>query len=199
MASARDYDEYDFGFSWICRDAGRRTSHALIDRGRVWLIDPVAVDAAIDKAQALGTIAGVIQLLDRHERDCSSLAKRFGVPHHNLPKSLDDAPFEPFKVLDVLGWREVGLWWPEHKALVVAESLGTVPMFAVGDNPVGLHPFVRPLPPRAVGRYQPEHLLTGHGLGVHGSDTGENVDRALSHAWRDIPRVLARLPRLIKR
>jgi hypothetical protein len=195
----RDYDDYEFGFSWICRDSGGRTCHALVNDGRVWLIDPVDVGEAIEKAAGLGEIAGVIQLLDRHDRDCEALAERFGVPHHVLPTLLDGAPFEPFKVLDVPGWHEVGLWWPERKALVIAESLGTVPVFAVGSNPVGLHPFIRLFPPRSLGTFKPEHLLTGHGLGVHGSQTAEQIKRALAHTRRDIPRVLMSLPKALRR
>ena len=32
-----------------------------------------------------GEIAGVLQLLDRHERDCAKLADRHGAPLHRLP------------------------------------------------------------------------------------------------------------------
>src|SRR3712207_7595232 len=41
-------------------------------------IDPVDVGDGVERAASLGTVAGVIQLLDRHERDGATLASRFG-------------------------------------------------------------------------------------------------------------------------
>ena len=56
------YEEHDCGFSWMPDETLRRTSHALADSGAVWLIDPVDVPAALERAASLGTPAAVVQL-----------------------------------------------------------------------------------------------------------------------------------------
>jgi hypothetical protein len=68
------------GFGWMVEEAGTRTSHALAADGRVWLLDALDWPEAVDRALALGEPAGVVQLIDRHDRDCAALAARFGVP-----------------------------------------------------------------------------------------------------------------------
>jgi hypothetical protein len=195
---ARRFDEFDGGFTWVVDERARRTCHALADGGRVWLIDPVDVPEAIDRAKGLGDPAGVIQLLDRHNRDCAALAGRLGVPHLRLPEAVPDSPFELFRVVWRRGWRELGLWWPAKRTLVATEALGTLPLFTVGDGSVGVHPVLRFLPPRVLGHYEPEHLLVGHGPGVHGPQTATAVHDALDRSRADIPRLLARLPSLIR-
>ena len=91
----------------------------------VWFVDPVDVPEAMERAAALGAPAGVIQLLDRHNRDCAAIAARLGVPHLKVPDAVPGSPFEVVRVLDVPGWHEAALWWPEHRVLVVAELIGT--------------------------------------------------------------------------
>ena len=66
--------EHELGLSWVTEDAMQRASHALRDGDRVWLVDPVDDEEALRRAAALGAPAGVVQLLDRHNRDCASLA-----------------------------------------------------------------------------------------------------------------------------
>src|SRR5919107_2483820 len=95
----RVYDEYAFGFSWVLEETMQRTSHALVIDGKVWLVDPVAFDDALDRAAGLGEIAGVLQLLERHNRDCAALAERFGVPLHTVP---DEVPGTSFKAIPVV-------------------------------------------------------------------------------------------------
>jgi hypothetical protein len=194
---ARRFDEFDGGFTWVVDERARRTCHALADGGRVWLIDPVDVPEAIERATGLGEPAGVIQLLDRHNRDCAALAGRLGVPHLRLPDAVPDSPFELFRVVWRPGWRELGLWWPQMRTLVATESLGTLPLFAVSGS-VGVHPILRLTPPRVLGHYEPEHLLVGHGPGVHGPQTATAVHDALERSRADIPRLLAHLPSLLR-
>jgi hypothetical protein len=192
--TVRVYDEYAFGFSWVLEEVMQRTSHALVVEGGVWLVDPVAHDEALDRAAGLGTIAGVLQLLDRHNRDCEPLAERFGVPLLKVP---DEVP--PFKAIPVVrfpGWKETALWWPEHEALVVAEVVGSNEYFTGGRGAVGMHPMLRALPPRGLRSYSPRHLLMGHGAGVHGAAATPALRQAHRRARRDIPRVLAKLPSL---
>jgi hypothetical protein len=182
-------------------DAMERGSHALVgDDGRVWLVDPVADDAALGRVAALGPVAGVLQLLDRHGRDGQALAARLEVPRLTVPfGGVPDAPF--LQVLPVVRnrlWKEVALWWPQRRALVVAEALGTNAAFAVGDGPVGVHPLRRLLPPGVLRGLGPEHLLVGHGAPLHGAEVAGAVDHAIARSRWDAPRLVLKLPTLIR-
>jgi hypothetical protein len=191
--------EHDLGLTWVMDDAMERAAHALRDDdGRVWLIDPVEDDDALQRVAALGTPAGVIQLLDRHNRDCAPLAGRLGIPHLRVPEELPGTPFTAQRVVRNRFWREVALWWPARKALVVAEALGTTPAFAVGDGPVGIHPMLRLLPPNGLKGFGPEHLLVGHGAPLHGPEVGAQVDRAIARSRHDVPKLMLKLPALIR-
>jgi hypothetical protein len=196
VARLRDIETHDLGLSWVMDEAMTRTSHALADEGRVWLVDPVDVDEAIDRAQQLGEIAGVIQLLDRHDRACAALAERFGVPHHNLPSgTVPGSPLKAFRVVATPFWKEVALWWPDRRALVVSEAIGTNKMFAVGGKAAGVHFMLRALPPRSqLDGYEPDHLLVGHGAGIHGPAAAPALHEALSRSRVDLPRALVSLP-----
>ena len=183
--------EHDAGLTWVVDEPMQRASHALVTDEGVWLVDPVDDDEAIDRAEALGTTAGVLQLLDRHPRGCEQLASRFGVPLLRLPEAVPDSPFEVITVVDVPKWREKALWWRDRGVLVVAEAVGTGPMFGM---PAGIHLFLRLTPPGVLREYDPEHLLVGHGPPVHGA----GARAALQHAYRrsraDLPKTLVRLP-----
>jgi hypothetical protein len=190
------YDELPFGFSWVMDEPMARTSHALAADGRVWLVDPVDDPAARERAAGLGTPAAVLQLLDRHNRDGAEIAARLGVPHFKVPGALPDSPFEVVPVVRLPGWREVALWWPQTRTLVVAEALGTAPMFAADRGDAGVHLLLRLLPPRSLRRFAPEHLLVGHGPGLHGPAAASALRRAFARSRRDLPRIVARLPSL---
>jgi hypothetical protein len=193
------YDEYPFGFTWVIDEAMARASHAIADGGRVWLIDPVDTGDAIERARALGEPAAVLQLLDRHNRDCAAVAGRLGIPHLTVPDAIPDSPFEVIKMADGRFWRERALWWPAQRALVVAEALGTNAMITGGAAPVGVHMMLRLTPPKRLRAFAPEHLLVGHGAGVHGPSTPAAIDEALSRSLRDLPRVLVKLPSSMRR
>ena len=190
----KTYDEYDFGFSWVLEEAMQRASHALVVDGRVWLVDPVAHDEALDRAAGLGEVAGVLQLLDRHNRDCGALAERFGVPLLHLPDAVPGTPLRAIAVVRVPGWKETALWWPEREALIVAEVVGSNPLYTGGRGAAGIHPMLRALPPRGLRRFTPRHLLMGHGAPVHGAAAAPALQQAHARARRDIPRMLAKLP-----
>jgi len=147
-------DEQDFGFGWIDdEDPIRRTSHALVVEGGVWLIDPVAWPEAEQRALEHGRPRGVLQLLDRHNRDCAAIAATLGVPHHVVPTHVP-----PFEFLPVLGnrfWREVALWWPERRVLAVAEAVGTNESYTLGQGAAGVQGTLRLRPPR----HEPEHVV----------------------------------------
>ncbi len=187
-------DETGPAVSWVLDEAMQRASHAIAADGRVWFVDPVDVTEAVDRALALGEPAGVLQLLDRHPRDCRALAERFGVPHLRLPGTVPGSPFEAFDVVKVPRWHEVGLYWAEHRLLVVPETVGTGPMYRHGDVPAGIHLFLRLRPPGSLKRWAPEHLLMGHGPPLHGAHAGEAVRLAFKHALRDLPEAVVRFP-----
>ena len=164
----------------------QRGSHALLADGGVWLVDPVADDAALAAAEELGPVKGVLQLLDRHPRGCEELAERYGVAHHRLPEEpVAGAPFEFHHTLWLPGWRELHLWWPERRLLIVSEAVGSSPYFAAGRR-AGIHPFLRLHPPGAPRHHDPEHLLFGHGAPIH-ADGVAVLDEAYSNSIRDIP------------
>jgi hypothetical protein len=181
-------DELDFGFGWI-DDGGsiKRTSHALVDAESVWLVDPIDQTEAIARAQQLGRVRGVVQLLDRHARDCAVLARRLDVPLHRVPRErIPDAPFEFPNVISARWWDEVALWWPQRRALVVADALGTIGYFHAPRERLGVHPFLRLWPPTSLRCVFPEHVLCGHGEGVHENASG-SLHEALRTARRRLP------------
>jgi hypothetical protein len=188
------YDELPFGLSWISEPL-MRTSHALATPRGVWLIDPVDDPEALERVGALGEPAGVLQLLDRHRRDCAEIAGRLGVPHFHVPDAVPG--FEVIPVVRRPGWKESALWWPEGRALVVTEALGTTPHFTLGRAPIGVHALLRLTPPRRLRGYAPEHVLVGHGKGVHGPDAAAGVEHALRTSRRGAPEALVRLGGLL--
>jgi len=195
MPATATLHEHALGLSWVVDEPMERASHAVADEGgRVWLMDVVDDAEAMARVAGLGTPEAVVQLLDRHSRDCAAVAERLGVPHLRLPSELPDSPFEVRDVVQVPRWREVALWWPERKVLVVAEAVGTGRYFAVGPGPIGVHPWLRMLPPRGSLRgLEPDALLTGHGPPLIGPGTAEALSEALDRSRRDVPRMLGGL------
>lgn len=187
-----------WGGSWLAATpAGmRRASHALLDRGRLWLVDPVD-GAGLDRWLAgYGPVAGVLQLLDRHGRDCAALAARHGVALHANPlRGIPGAPFIPIALTQRRWWHEVALWWPEHAALVVPEAVGTSAYIRAPGRRIGVHPALRLCPPRALAHLHPRVLLPGHGSPLEGDDVDADLRRALRASRREIPRWLTGLPR----
>jgi hypothetical protein len=188
--SLRPCDELEFAFGWIADEFLQRCSHALVDRGRVWLVDPVDGEGIEERVRAAGDPAGVIQLLNRHNRDCAALASRLDVPHHVVPHApIEPAPFEFRIVRDGRWWKEVALWWPERRLLACGDALGTVPGYRGGEERLALHPLLRLAPPRgALSGLEPLHVLCGHGEGVHGEEAAPAVREALATARRRLPR-----------
>jgi hypothetical protein len=185
------------GVTWHETNAMARAAHAVRHGESVWLIDPFEDPAALDAAAALGQPAGVIQLLDRHGRDGEQIAARLGVPLLRLPRALPETPFEVVSVVARRWWREIALWWPAQRTLIVAEAVGTAPLFALGRR-AGVHPILRTLPPRsALGRYQPERLLVGHGPAL-AADAAPALSQALASSRSDLPKLLSTLPSVIR-
>jgi len=148
----RSVDQLAHATGWMAAERMSRTSHALEVDGRVWLFDVVDWPELDERVRELGEPAGVVQLLDRHSRDCAAVASRLGVPHHVVPRALPGTPFELRPVVQLRWWREAALWWPERRLLLVADAIGTIPFFRAGAEPAGLHPVLRLRPPRALRR-----------------------------------------------
>lgn len=187
---------HSLGLSWSESTGMARAAHAVLDDGHVWLIDPFDDAAAIAAATELGSVAGVIQLLDRHNRDCAALAQRLNVALYKLPAQTT-GPFTPIKVIANRAWNEVALWWPQRQALIVPEAVGTVEAFALGRR-LGVHPMLRLTPPRRqLGTLAPEVLLVGHGAPLQ-SDAASALREALDRSRGDAPRLLLALPKLLR-
>lgn len=197
MAEA-SFETHDLGLSWMPdpSEVMQRACHALLLGDGVWVIDPIDVDGLDERITAVGEPTAVVQLLDRHNRDCAELAARLGVPHHKLPfDGVEGAPFEPVPLIRNKLWNELVLWAPAERALVVPEAVGTGSYFRAGDERVGIHPMLRLLPPRKLGAYEPVHLLTGHGTGMHGPDTPAALRDALDGSRRRIPQAMVSMVR----
>jgi hypothetical protein len=196
VTGLRFCDELSFGFSWLVEEPATRTSHALASAGRVWLVDPVDWAPALERALTLGEPTAVVQLLDRHRRDCAEVAERLAVPHVVVPDAIADSPFTCIPVVRVRGWRETALWWAETRTLVVAEAIGANAFFRAGDERIGVHLLLRLAPPRRLAELDPEHLLVSHGEGVHGEEATRTLHAAVATARKRLPRALLRAPGL---
>jgi hypothetical protein len=184
-------DETDYCFGWYAKEFLRRTSHALLVDGKVWLVDPVAWPEAEERARALGEPAGVIQLLDRHNRDAAEIAARLGVPHLRVPDGAVAPGLEAVTAVDVPFWHERALWWPERRVVVTADALGTIRgYFALGNERLGVHPLLRLFPPRKLDRLEPDVVLVGHGPGLF--DARDAFHAALHAPRRRVLRLLWR-------
>ena len=109
------------------------------------------------------------------------------MPPHDLPGS----GIELVRVVTSRFWRELAAWIPGSRTLVCADALGSAGYFRAADEPIGVHPVLRLKPPRVLGRYEPEHILCGHGAGVHGPETPQALREALRTARRRLPKALA--------
>lgn len=182
------------GFGWIVEEAMARTSHALAADGKVWLVDALDWPDAVDRAVALGEPAGVIQLLDRHNRDCAALAARLGVPHVVAPDVLPGSPFTFVPVMRWKRWRESALWWPAARTLVTGDAVATNRFYTAGKAPLGVHILLRLTPPRQLGALEPERVLVGHGEGIVGAGASDALRDALATSRRRLPGLIVRLP-----
>jgi hypothetical protein len=183
-------DESPLGISWVLDEPMQRACHAILAEGKVWFVDPVEVDDVVDRGAALGEPAAVLQLLDRHNRECAEVAERLGIEHLNVPDDVPGSPFEAIKALRFLGWKETALWWPERRVLVVAEIVGTNAIANAGRGGAGMHPMLRALPPGSIRHYDPEHLLPGHGPPIHGPEAATELEKAYARSRRDIPKAV---------
>jgi hypothetical protein len=190
-ADTRFCDEMDGSFGWQIVERLQRTSHAVTTDTGVWIFDPIAWEPALERIPELGELAGVVQLVDRHERDCATVAARFGIPHFEVPiHELPGSGLELVRVVDSRFWRELAAWIPSRQTIVCGDVLGTAGYFRAGDEPLGVHPLRRLRPPKLLARYEPQHILCGHGAGVHGPETPALLRETLRTARRRLPRAV---------
>ncbi len=188
------------GLTWVIDEPMQRASHALTSDGRVWIIDPVDEPEAMEQVGELGEPVAVIQLLDRHGRDCRPVADRLGVPLLRLPDTVPDSPFACIPVIDNRLWKEKALWWNDQRALVIAEAIGTAPLFHPSPAGAGVHIALRLNPPkRQLGTYLPNHLLVGHGPAIDGPRATEALQQAIDHSRRGLPGAMLAAPRALFR
>lgn len=194
-------DGFDGGVGWIAYpdEPMQRASHALEGDGGLWVIDPVDAAGVDDLLAERGEVAGVAVLLDRHRRDAASLAARHDVAVH-VPSWMSgvadsmDVPVQRFedrlggyeaeRLIDNAFWQEAILY--DGETLVVPEALGTVGYYTVRDRRLGVHPMLRPLPPRSLLAFSPERLLVGHGEGCF-EDVPARIRGAIERSRRTAP------------
>jgi len=187
---------HPLGLTWQETGGLQRSAHAVRADGRVWFVDPFEDDVALSTASELGQPTAVIQLLDRHGRDCAQIAERLEIPLLRLPTEVANSPFTVVPVVSRRWWQEVALWWESERALVVAEAVGTAPAFALGRR-VGVHPMLRLTPPRGLASHSADRLLVGHGPMLEsGADLA--LREALSCARSDIPKLVLKLPSIVR-
>jgi len=197
---------FDGGFAWQA-DPGEfmeRSSTALVEDGRVWLIDPIRAPGLEDEISALGTVAGIIMTFGWHDRDVDWYARRYGVPVYARRaggRMLIASPVQwvechlpgsALQLLDASGqgllrlWRESVVWWPERRVLVAGDALGNAHYFVRPGERLAVHPVRRLSPPRQLASLQPERIYVGHGTPVV-----ERASEALAHALRTARPALA--------
>jgi hypothetical protein len=183
-------DDFEGGFGWTEAGFLERTSHAVEIAGGVLVFDPVDAPGIDERIRTLGKPEAVVQLLDRHERDSTALAARLGVPHVHMELGGAGGRGRLIRLVWNRAWKEVAFWEPERRVLVVADALGSVGYFTAPGEAIGVHPLLRLRPPRALAELDPEHILCGHGAGVHGPAASPALQEALATARRRLPRAL---------
>src|SRR5436190_18976881 len=178
-------DEWDGGLGWIDEGRLERCGHALVDGSRAWLVDPISIPKDLP-----ADVAGVVQLVDRHDRACAECAAHFSAPLLRVPFAVPESPFTVLRLVDFPGWREAALWWPDRNALVCGDALGTRGYFLAPGERIGVHPLLRLTPPRKLARLDPDVVLVGHGEGVLGG-AAPLVREAVQTSRRRMPRVFA--------
>ena len=186
MASFRIIDEWDGGAGWIAApdETIERASHVIRGDAGCWLIDPVDADGLDDWLAPFGPVVGVVVGLDRHKRDADDIATRHGVSIHvpeqlfdladafsapvgGLGPFIEDTGWTPHLIVDHRWWTEVALVSPDGKTVRIPEAVGTSPQMVAPGERLGVHPVLRPWPPReTLSALEPDRLLVGHGEGI---------------------------------
>ncbi|MFC4438903.1 MULTISPECIES: hypothetical protein [Natrialbaceae] len=209
-----EIDRFDGGVGWIAQpeEKMQRASHALERDGEVWLFDPVDTAGLDELLTEFGDVTGVVVTLGRHTRDAEAIANRHDVPVY-LPAFFEgvsegiDAPvvrfgdelaetgFKTRIVVDNQFWREVAVYDPDGRTLLVSESLGTADYYLARGERLGVHPVRRAVPPRdPLGDLVPDRVLVGHGAGIL-NDAPTALETALSGSRKRAPLLYAKTGR----
>jgi len=208
-------DRHADGLGWIAHpgETMQRASHAIATEVGVLVVDPVdgpGVDRLIDE---FGELAGVVVTFDQHSRNAVDVAARHDVPIYvpepvragktlrrngadggsDSPRIERVADTVPGTTLDVVvlherrAWGEVALYRERDSVLYVPESVGTAAYFRATGEPLGVHPMIRPIPPRRqLSGIAPDRLLVGHGEGI-ADDATDALESALEGSRRRLP------------
>lgn len=190
----------EHGLTWMAHAEPQmqRASHALVDDGDVWVVDPLDAAGLDEELDALGTVAGIVVLDSQHDRHADRLAERYDVaihvptclPEDSQPVSGFDAPVEVFdeeladtgfelvweRVSERVRWYEGALYHPERKTLVIPDTLMTAHL-TVQVGRLEVVPFWRFSPPTDLGDLDVDRVLVGHGEPVT-----DNAQTALEEA-----------------
>lgn len=188
--------EWDGGISWIAQpdEDAQRASHALSTAAGVWVVDPVDAEGLDERLAALGDVAGVVVVQDRHTRDAEAVAQRHDVSvfvpdwmrlvrekletdAESVGSSLPGTEYDVHELIRTDDWEEAVLVDERTDTLVVPETLGTLPAFGGDGTDLGVHPAVDE-PPESLAEWSPERVLVGHGSSVH-SDANAELRRAI--------------------
>lgn len=205
--TTREIDRFEHWLGWLAdpTEMMQRASHAVTRGEDLWLIDPVDTDDLDERLAGRGDVRGVVLLLDRHRRDCATVANRYDVsvwipswfdgvgdsidaPIATFTHELADTGIQTQSVMSTSIWQEALLWAPSDGVLVVPEAVGTARYFLAGDDRLGVHPMVRLFPPTMLRRFEPEHILVGHGAGVH-TDATAALNAAIKTSRSRTPRL----------
>jgi hypothetical protein len=127
----------------------------------------------------------------------SGVADALDAPVERFGGELGSSGFEAFPIRDsrLPQWQEVGLYHRGDETLLVPEAVGTVSFFCAPGERLGIHPMLRPFPPRrALRGFAPERVLVGHGEGVT-TDAAAALRAALDGARRNLPGAYGRMVR----
>ena len=161
-----------------------RTSHVLAADGRVWLRRPCAARAGPRRSRRTRA-----RRPGRRPASCSTATTATAPPSPASSGSRTSCRrtrspgrrsrpsrqgVSPLARAGPSGGPRSGRWSSRRRSARTGSS-------AAGDERVGVHLLLRLTPPRDVpSRFAPEHLLLGHGEGLHGPDAAAGLRAALA-------------------
>lgn len=195
LSEAEFIDEWEKGFGWVARpnEKMRRTSHAFLEDGGVYLVDPLDAEGLDQKISEYGEVKGIILLFDRHERDTEELAERYGctvyVPEwfersldadvETISDTIPGTGWEVHQVVDSRTGKETALFDKESRTLILADALGTAKQFRGRGEKLGMNPIYRLNPPGKLLDFEPERIFFGHGEGIQ-ENASEMMEKTIT-------------------
>jgi hypothetical protein len=199
LKDAKFVDEFENGFGWIGRpgEKMKRTSHAFVEDGEVYLVDPLDARNLDQKIDEYGEVKGLIVLFGRHVRDSEKLADKYDCPIYvpewfereldaevvRVSGNIPDTELEIHDVVDSRFGNEAALYHENTKTLMVADSLGTARHLRGRGEELGMSPLYRLNPPERLLNFEPERIFCGHGEGVQ-QDASWIMERTIREGKR---------------